>query len=105
MTGGPTPGSLLSGPIVGRTAILDRLERLLDASGVTGHVVAIAGEAGLGKTRLARCLVAGARERGRVVLVGRASPLEAALPLGVLQDALRDERRGAADIPVPAEDL
>jgi DNA-binding CsgD family transcriptional regulator len=105
MTGGPTPGSLLSGPIVGRTAILDRLERLLDASGVTGHVVAIAGEAGLGKTRLARCLVAGARERGRVVLVGRASPLEAALPLGVLQDALRDERRGAADIPVPADPL
>lgn len=67
--------------------------------------MAISGEAGLGKTRLAKSLAAGARTRGRVVLVGRASPLEASLPLAVLQDALRDERRGAPDLPLPDDPL
>ncbi|HMN99908.1 MAG TPA: AAA family ATPase [Miltoncostaeaceae bacterium] len=105
MDGEATPPRLLSGVIVGREAVLDRLRRLLDASSAEGRAVAIVGEAGLGKTRLAKALVSAARERARVVLVGRASPLEAALPLAVLQDALREERRGPAEIPVPADPL
>ena len=77
----------------------------MDASADGGGVVAIAGEAGLGKTRLARTLVADAQRRGRSVMVGRASPLAAALPLGVIQDALREERRARASVPVPGDPL
>jgi DNA-binding CsgD family transcriptional regulator/tetratricopeptide (TPR) repeat protein len=105
VTGTPTPRRFLSETIVGRTAILDRLESLLDASGIDGRAVAITGEAGLGKTRLAKSLASEARARGRLVLVGRASPLEAALPLAVMQDALREERRDPGDIPLPTDSL
>ena len=101
----PTSSSLLGGAIVGRAAVLDRLDELMDASADGGGVVAIAGEAGLGKTRLARALVADAQRRGRSVMVGRASPLAAALPLGVIQDALREERRARASVPVPGDPL
>ena len=97
----PTSGSLLAGAIVGRAAVLDRLDELMDACDDGGRVVAIAGEAGLGKTRLVRALLADAQRRGRPAMVGRASPLAAALPLGVIQDALREERRGRPSVPVP----
>ncbi len=104
-SGRPPPRALLARAIVGRDAVTARLEELLAAGADSGRVVAIAGEAGLGKTRLVTDLLDRAQERGRMVLEGRASPLEAALPLGVLQDALREERRAWPGAPVPSDPL
>jgi DNA-binding CsgD family transcriptional regulator len=97
--------SLLARTIVGREAILERLDRLLEVGGSAGQVIAIAGDAGLGKTRLVTALVGQARARGRLVLVGRASPLEVSLPLGALQEALREERRTSPAAPTPDDSL
>src|SRR5262245_41708371 len=101
----PSSRSLLARDIVGRDGCLLRLREALNASVSECEVIALVGEAGLGKTRLLRALVAQAREEGRVVLVGRASPLEAALPMGVLIDALRAERRTRPEAPAPADPL
>src|SRR5262245_14539473 len=100
-----SPRSLLARDIVGRDGCLLRLREALDASASECEVIALVGEAGLGKTRLLRALVVKAREEARVVLVGRASPLEAALPMGVLIDALRAERRSRPEAPAPADPL
>ncbi len=101
----PSPRSLLAQAIVGREPILERLQELLDAGATGGKVVALAGDAGLGKTRLVKALLDRARERRHLVLEGRASPLEAALPLGVFQDALRAERRARPATPAPDDPL
>jgi DNA-binding CsgD family transcriptional regulator/tetratricopeptide (TPR) repeat protein len=77
-------------PLVGRDAELDRLTLSLEAAadGVA-RVVALIGDAGVGKTRLAAELVALARTRGFVTLHAVASPLHADLPYGVVVEALR----------------
>jgi predicted ATPase len=85
---------------VGRAAELDRLTGLLgelpDGDGIS---VAIAGEPGIGKTRLLADLRALADGRGHLVLNGAAAEYERDLPLGVWADALdsylaaRDPRR------------
>lgn len=56
-------------------------------------VLALTGDAGIGKTRLAAEAVRIARERGMTVLEGRPSAGVGALPLGVVRDALRRARR------------
>lgn len=57
---------------VGRQPELARLERLLEAAGSgSGGVILIKGEAGAGKTRLAKELSARAAERGFIVAWGR----------------------------------
>lgn len=56
-------------------------------------VLALTGEAGIGKTRLAALAVGLARARGMTVLEGRPSAGVGALPLGVMRDALRRARR------------
>ena len=63
-------------PLVGRDAELGTLTLALDtaAAGVVG-VVALKGDAGVGKTRLAAELAALARTRGFVTLHAVASPL------------------------------
>jgi DNA-binding SARP family transcriptional activator len=71
----PLPAGLEpTGPIafVGRTAELDRLSSVLDEA-FTGvrQAVVIAGEPGIGKTRLASEVAALAHEQGAVVLFGR----------------------------------
>ena len=87
---------------VGRVRELRELERALDATQAgTGATVLVAGEAGIGKTRLASELVRCARVAGLEVLVGRSIDLvgtelpyqpfvEALRPLG---DPWRAERR------------
>ena len=87
---------------VGRVRELGELERALDATQAgTGATVLVAGEAGIGKTRLASELVRRARVAGFEVLVGRSIDLvgtelpyqpfvEALRPLG---DPWRAERR------------
>ncbi|HWH13765.1 MAG TPA: AAA family ATPase, partial [Miltoncostaeaceae bacterium] len=88
--------------LVGRREVAARLARFSAARG--GPVVAaLLGDAGIGKTRLADAAVADARERGRAVLVGHANPVDAALPLGVVRDALRGARR-RGDVPLEVPD-
>ena len=90
---------------MGRDEVLERLRDALDATATEGRVIALAGEAGLGKTRLSRAIADRARALGRVVIEGRASPMEATLPLGVVQDALRSERRASPVDPIPDDPL
>ncbi len=52
--------------------------------------ISLAGEAGIGKTRLLDAACDAARERGFQVLVGRSTELEREIPYAVLSDALDD---------------
>ena len=90
---------------MGRDEVLEHLRNALDATAAEGRVIALAGEAGLGKTRLSKAIADRARALGRVVIEGRASSMEATLPLGVVQDALRSERRAASVEPIPDDPL
>ena len=73
---------------VGRSAELAALDEALDAARRGFAAVAIAGEPGIGKTRLLGALEARADGQGCLVLAGSASELEADLPFGVFVDAL-----------------
>lgn len=80
----------VNGLLVGRTAELARLVRVLESAGAgTAGVALVGGDAGIGKTRLVTELVAEARERGFHVLVGQCAELGDALPYLPLADALR----------------
>ncbi|MEX2194425.1 MAG: AAA family ATPase [Thermoleophilaceae bacterium] len=87
----PLPADLAreQGEFVGREAPLGRLERAW-AEASAGHpgVVAVAGEPGIGKTRLVAQLCCGAHERGATVLLGR-SYEEPLIPYGPFVEALR----------------
>lgn len=77
-------------PLVGRTAELKTLREALDrACARHGHVVAIVGEAGVGKTRLVSELAALALERDGRTVVGRAYETAQVLAFGPWVDALR----------------
>jgi ATP/maltotriose-dependent transcriptional regulator MalT len=80
---------LLTGHFVGRTDELGSLERILDEldRGCPG-AIEVAGEPGIGKTRLLRELAARAGARGHLVLSGAASEFERDLPFSVFVDAL-----------------
>jgi DNA-binding SARP family transcriptional activator/tetratricopeptide (TPR) repeat protein len=78
-------------PFVGREAELERLRRAMtDAFAGRAALVAVSGEAGVGKSRLLRQVAAEASVRGARVLLGRAYRAEQILPLGPWRDALRD---------------
>ncbi|MFI5292241.1 MAG: AAA family ATPase, partial [Candidatus Limnocylindrales bacterium] len=75
--------------VVGREREADRLEdALLDALRGDGRLVLLAGEAGLGKTRLARQLSERAERLGAVALWGGCSEAEFALPFLPFVEAL-----------------
>jgi DNA-binding CsgD family transcriptional regulator/tetratricopeptide (TPR) repeat protein len=76
---------------VGRARELGRLERALDAARAgSGATVLVAGEAGIGKTRLAAELAARARQAGFEVLLGRSIDLVGTeLPYQPFVEALR----------------
>jgi DNA-binding CsgD family transcriptional regulator/tetratricopeptide (TPR) repeat protein len=96
--------ALASEVFVGRVRELGQLERALDAARAgSGAAVLVAGEAGIGKTRLASELATRARDAGFQVLLGRSIDLigtelpyqpfvEALRPLGALP---RVDRRTA----------
>ncbi|HSL14974.1 MAG TPA: AAA family ATPase [Actinomycetota bacterium] len=85
----------ISEHIVGRADELDSLERLLDELDRSGPgAIEVAGEPGIGKTRLLRELAARAEVRGHLVLGGSASELEHDLPFSVFVDALDEYLRG-----------
>src|SRR6516162_3152767 len=81
--------TLLTGHFVGRADELGSLEPILDEldRGCPG-TVEVAGEPGIGKTRLLRELAARAGARGHLVLSGAASEFENDLPFSVFVDAL-----------------
>jgi predicted ATPase/DNA-binding CsgD family transcriptional regulator len=76
-------------PLVGRDAELATLSRALDEAD-RGHssTIFIAGEGGVGKTRLALWAVAEAERRGWNTAVGRAYPVETGVPYALFSDAL-----------------
>jgi ATP/maltotriose-dependent transcriptional regulator MalT len=87
--------TLPSGRFVGRAGDLEALERKLDEldQGAPG-AIELAGELGIGKTRLLRELAARAEARGHLALVGSASELERDLPFSVFVDALDEYLEG-----------
>ncbi|MBI4593442.1 MAG: AAA family ATPase, partial [Candidatus Rokubacteria bacterium] len=90
-------------PIVGRAAEITRLREALDRAWAgLGAVVALVGEAGIGKTRLARELAAEAERRGGRVLVGACHEAERILPFRPWIDALRTG--GVTEPDPPAAD-
>ena len=80
---------LLTGHFVGRADELGSLERILGEldRGCPG-AIEVAGEPGIGKTRLLTELAARAAARGHLVLSGAASEFEHDLPFSVFVDAL-----------------
>ena len=87
--------------LIGRERELARLQHALDeADRGEGPVLAILGEAGIGKSRLLDELAAAARSRGAGVGVGRSYATEQILPLAPWAEALRQ-----AGIPEDAEVL
>ena len=113
-TGSPTP---TAGPVrrvgtgtVGREGVLARALTLLDAAIDEGapRVLLVAGEPGIGKSRLVRDLGAAAVERGAEVLVGRCHEGEYAPALwpwlGVVR-ALADERDDPLLAPMLRDDV
>jgi ATP/maltotriose-dependent transcriptional regulator MalT len=101
----------LTRAFVGRADALGALERSLDELERGGPgAIEVAGEPGIGKTRLLRELAARAEARGHLVLSGSASELEHDLPFSVFVDALDEyaaglepERLAVLDATVRAE--
>ncbi len=81
--------------VVGRAAELAELDSALQAAlRGQGRVVCLTGEAGIGKSRLARELAATARSGGAVVGIGRGVPNGATTPYRALTEALLQCIRG-----------
>jgi transcriptional regulator with XRE-family HTH domain len=89
VSAGP-PSASGSPPLVGRLCELDLLERHLRGEGPP--VLLLAGEPGIGKTRLLAELAAEAVARGGRVLLGRCYEAEQMLPFAPWVDALRAGR-------------
>src|SRR5262245_35994278 len=86
---------MLAERLVGRADELGSLQRILDEL-ARGHpgAIELAGEPGIGKTRLLGEVAARAEARGHLVLSGSASELEHDLPFSVFVDALDEYLRG-----------
>ncbi len=80
---------------MGRARELNAIGDLLASVGGTGgSALQVAGEPGIGKSRLLRELADDARARGYLVCAGRAAEYEGELPFGVFRDALEDVLAG-----------
>lgn len=84
-----TRSALPNIPLIGRAAPLASLLASLDRS-AAGHAetVFLAGEGGVGKTRLARLVAERALQRGMAVADGRAFAVESGVPYAIFTDAL-----------------
>lgn len=89
--------------LVGRDGERDALRDCLDeVMAVRGRTVLVAGEAGIGKTRLVAEVAAYARERGVRVLVGQCFEPDRTQPFAPVLDLLRFALRQATEIVEPA---
>jgi len=95
----------LTWPLVGRAAELAALRVAWQATGQHGRVVAVAGQAGSGKTRLITELRDEAAEAGATVLAARCHDGETGLPFVLAADLLRTALAIRPDLPgiVPAQ--
>ena len=85
----PAPSASPTLPLVGRTRELEQLIAALDDAGAGhGRTVILAGEGGVGKTRLAKRVAEDATRRGWNVAMGRAYPVETGVPYALFGDAL-----------------
>ncbi len=86
----PSRAPVADVPMIGRAQELEQLKIALDeACAGHGAIIAILGEAGIGKTRLVSELVTTAEARGTRVLLGRSYETEQVLPFGPWVDAFR----------------
>jgi DNA-binding CsgD family transcriptional regulator len=77
--------------LTGRAQELARIQGALDAlEGGAARLLAVAGEPGIGKTRLLAELRSQAAARGHTVLAGRSTEFEGEAPFGTLIEALDD---------------
>src|SRR5713226_1525881 len=87
------PGAGGESELIGRAAEMAQLRTALDSVAEGDErVVAVVGEAGIGKSRLVAELAADAIRRGVTVLLGRAYESEQILPFGPWVDAMRAGR-------------
>ena len=92
------------GPFVGRELKLERLRAALaDALSGRGRLVMLAGEPGIGKTRIARELVREAAGRGARVLWGRCYEREGAPPYWPWLQAIRSYVDGCDPVELRAQ--
>ncbi|WP_406832851.1 BTAD domain-containing putative transcriptional regulator [Pedococcus sp. KACC 23699] len=92
--------SLPPWPMVGRDAPLAAvLEQLARADSGTSAFVALVGEPGIGKSRMAAELASRAGEQGAAVLLGRCSQDDGAPPLWPWQQVLRGMGRDLPELP------
>jgi DNA-binding SARP family transcriptional activator/Tfp pilus assembly protein PilF len=89
LRGRPPRGDKVELPLVGRSAELATLLRAYEDASAHGHFVAVEGEAGVGKTRLVRELIAEVAGRGAPVLEVASYPGEEDVAYGVVIRALR----------------
>jgi len=95
----------LAEPLVGREMELERLDGLLArAAAGQPQLAVVAGEPGIGKTRLLAELSARAAERGDLVLKGRGLEFERDLPFALPADRSRQgcrrQQRGGEAHPL-----
>lgn len=83
----PAPAGLL--PLVGRAAELTALVRGYERRATTGVFVAVEGEAGIGKTRLAEEFLAQVRSQGAMIVTVRCYEGESNVAYGPVADGLR----------------
>jgi class 3 adenylate cyclase len=84
------PGRFVRSEFVGRSLELDRLQRAVDAAlGGHGSLVMLAGEPGIGKTRLAERACEYAGLRGAQTLLGHCHETEAGIPYLPFVEAIR----------------
>ena len=102
-----TPGVPVRLPLVGRRRELASLRAALQSVTVDGCVAIVAGEAGIGKSRLAEALLAEAAAGGGVVLAARAFPAEGSIAYAPIVELIRsgfahpEAARRLADVAPP----
>jgi hypothetical protein len=91
----PLDKSIVCPTLIGRATLLDALNYLvMRAVTGQGQVALIAGEAGMGKSRLVAEVTAHAQRQGFVVLQGRCFEPDRVLPYAPLLDLLRVDLAG-----------
>src|SRR5688500_1534829 len=87
--GRATTPALFNLPLIGRATELTMLgQSLTNTAAGRGCTVILAGEGGIGKTRLATAAAEQAERRGWQVALGRAYPVETGVPYALFSDAL-----------------